>query len=722
MSKAFFKKNMIVDTPFRYQVSEENGANPSFKKIEFKPANVTQAGDKVNAEDINGIQENSIYEVEAIRVVEGVNEFYDIAIAGINDFTLFNAKLLIKFNQTNTKANPQLRILWNSLNKVYPIRFLNDFSDIQVNIGDLKKEYIGYINQVSNKFLLWDTYGANDNIYDTMAQAQIDLSLVVGDVIETLGFYTKGDGGGHKRIVSTTDDGSGVACGSLWLNYINLNGSILALHFGLKGDNSFDNTVLDTKMHNYAQLSGYTNEIIYDNGNYISDLDTDNYTIKYTYNNANVIKTNGLKRPSYSEKLERLIDNEEYAWHWLYKNSANFPNILKKIVFAGDSTTAGVWSESGGHSESAFGKITDLFERSCSEYGLGNFSVLNGGISGSTTGEWSVDGGFLDSHISAHADMNAYVIRYGLNDALTRTHAQFKEDLENGLIKLRNFKNLENLTIVLMTPNSSFQGVKNEKWLESITHIIKKLAKKYKCVYIDTYGILKDARSGFNIWNDYIHPDINHFGIINTFLEKVLLEPLSFSKNKTTNFFNIPQAKKVFTPNETNYEFGISLNRATLSSGFPFEGIALTMKHADGVLYQVNTAYNSNGKAYRTGLDDGTTITWNPWKTESDVSTTLTTSADFTSQFADIKNKNGAINLVGYIVKTNPSVIAIDTLLGTVPDGYKPTQSLYTTCTVWDGTNFKIISIAIGTDGAIYNNESSSITCNRIYFSNTWFT
>jgi len=77
--------------------------------------------------------------------------------------------------------------------------------------------------------------------FDTMAQAQSSSWLVAEDVVEVLGYYTKGDGAGHKRIVSATDDGSGITVGGLWANYINI-GITNVKHFGAKGDGVTDDT------------------------------------------------------------------------------------------------------------------------------------------------------------------------------------------------------------------------------------------------------------------------------------------------------------------------------------------------------------------------------------------------------------------------------------------------------------------------------------------------
>lgn len=44
-------------------------------------------------------------------------------------------------------------------------------------------------------------------------------NLKVGDIVELLGYYTAGDGAGHKRVIADSDDGSGVQLGNgLWAN------------------------------------------------------------------------------------------------------------------------------------------------------------------------------------------------------------------------------------------------------------------------------------------------------------------------------------------------------------------------------------------------------------------------------------------------------------------------------------------------------------------------
>ena len=49
-------------------------------------------------------------------------------------------------------------------------------------------------------------------------------NLKVGDIVEVLGYYTAGDGAGHKRIIANEDDGSGVQLANkLWANIVEKN-------------------------------------------------------------------------------------------------------------------------------------------------------------------------------------------------------------------------------------------------------------------------------------------------------------------------------------------------------------------------------------------------------------------------------------------------------------------------------------------------------------------
>ena len=55
----------------------------------------------------------------------------------------------------------------------------------------------------------------------TIAELQSRKNLKVGDIVEVLGYYSAGDGAGHKRIIANEDDGSGVQLRSgKWANIV----------------------------------------------------------------------------------------------------------------------------------------------------------------------------------------------------------------------------------------------------------------------------------------------------------------------------------------------------------------------------------------------------------------------------------------------------------------------------------------------------------------------
>lgn len=76
----------------------------------------------------------------------------------------------------------------------------------------------------------------------TIAELQSRKNLKVGDIVEVLGYYSAGDGAGHKRIIKAEDDGSGVQLSNnLWANIVH-NGEVNVSWFGAKGDGVTDDT------------------------------------------------------------------------------------------------------------------------------------------------------------------------------------------------------------------------------------------------------------------------------------------------------------------------------------------------------------------------------------------------------------------------------------------------------------------------------------------------
>ena len=62
--------------------------------------------------------------------------------------------------------------------------------------------------------------GSTKYSFNTVADLSSSTNLVLGDVVEVVGFYAKGDGGGHQRILQETRAGGGIEIGSMFANVI----------------------------------------------------------------------------------------------------------------------------------------------------------------------------------------------------------------------------------------------------------------------------------------------------------------------------------------------------------------------------------------------------------------------------------------------------------------------------------------------------------------------
>lgn len=86
--------------------------------------------------------------------------------------------------------------------------------------------------------------------------------LQVGDVVEVLGYYTAGDGAGHKRVIASEDDGSGIQLDNgLYANIVH-NGEILLTWFGAKDDITYNSINEVKRFFGYMKTNPYCNFII----------------------------------------------------------------------------------------------------------------------------------------------------------------------------------------------------------------------------------------------------------------------------------------------------------------------------------------------------------------------------------------------------------------------------------------------------------------------------
>lgn len=277
-----------------------------------------------------------------------------------------------------------------------------------------------------------------------------------------------------------------------------------------------------------------------------------------------------------------------------------------KILFAGDSTTAG-----DGISDSN-NYLSNLINNSLIlNYGVG--SVVNSGVAGINASLWRT--GFLPTQTGQNPDL--YVIRFGINDG-ANNRVNFLNDLISGIRYIRSGpRNLENISILLMSPNSTNDtpNGRDASWYDFINSGIRAVARNEKCGFIDTYALWKDsvAATGWmdNPYSDgrHIHPnDVENVWITSAISDFIFPKVLS-ERYGSNNLYN--QSFFAGFPNATSsapsdYRKGIMIHRAVSSSDWPEDGQVTTIRHHDGTWLQLNSPYNTKSElSFRVGNTGG---------------------------------------------------------------------------------------------------------------------
>lgn len=158
----------------------------------------------------------------------------------------------------------------------------------------------------------------------TVIELQSKKNLKVGDIVEILGYYTAGDGAGHKRIIKTEDDGSGVQLSNkLWANVIH-NGEVNVSWFGAKGDGKTDDTIAFEKAFNLLNV----NKIICSNGKvyyFDSVINARKKTKAFIFDGQNTIFKNFC--------VEIALKDDSYDWRSAYSSNVA---LFKNCIFGTD--------------------------------------------------------------------------------------------------------------------------------------------------------------------------------------------------------------------------------------------------------------------------------------------------------------------------------------------------------------------------------------------------
>lgn len=141
----------------------------------------------------------------------------------------------------------------------------NDYVDVEKHISE-------NYDKIDNKIEELDGYiNKKTTQTSTIAELQSRKNLKVGDIVEVLGYYSAGDGAGHKRIISREDDGSGVQLkNGLWANIVH-NSEVNVSWLGAKNNGIDDNTEIIQKAINTNAKFIILNDNVKCNGFFVKE-------------------------------------------------------------------------------------------------------------------------------------------------------------------------------------------------------------------------------------------------------------------------------------------------------------------------------------------------------------------------------------------------------------------------------------------------------------------
>ncbi|AGG58112.1 hypothetical protein VPCG_00001 [Vibrio phage martha 12B12] len=442
---------------------------------------------------------------------------------------------------------------------------------------------------------------------------------------------------------------------------------------------------------------------------------------------ASMLRTNGenLAHPpqqatTYAEPISRFVYGLEYTFA-ITKGFSSKSRTLK-FIHSGDSTTAG---------DAAEGFPPAVVMANYGEdYGLYQ-TQLNRGHSGQDTVRWNQQ--YVSEDIDDHGDMDCYIVRWGINDGSSHGDPEiFEAALRQGLQKLRNHRSYDELTIVLMSPNSTYDtpNGRDSQWYESISLSIKNAARDFQCVYFDTYGLFRDSYHGAGVYMDDpfgdgrgIHPKKEFNTAIYSYLANLLFSlpaGLRANSNRVSNipsFMNMPNFN---TPLE-NYHHGISIYRATLDEGWPLDGSVTTERTADNVYYQRLVEYQSGSpRRIYTRIGAGVDSSVSPWRKFGLISLDYATDWGELSDFEPLRlHMSGQlVTLTGGATWTGSGEPGANAKVSLIPADLRPANNVQFIAKTQRGLTFyhTMVSISPNGDVIVQSPESGEL----VFFSMSW--
>jgi len=302
--------------------------------------------------------------------------------------------------------------------------------------------------------------------------------------------------------------------------------------------------------------------------------------------------------PFNTEGIKFGIEN---GWHKDTAIASPFRTL--SVVLNGPSTIAG-----GGVSDKYL--LQNAVAENLKSAGFPVVSIVNAGAGGETIKYYRDN--LMAGQLAANYDVIYH--EWGVNEgAILRD--SFLIIYDQVLAATRAIKTVQEQTIIISSPtatNDTPNG-RDSVWYLSINSALRDLARKYQCVFNDTWTKYRIPYVG--PWDDAygdgrsIHPtdllNMHRAGdIADAIADQDAARLLGSSKLHNTLSTAATVAASA-APNSTNgtgylnYPSGLSMYRAQTGDGWANDGAVYSLKQMDGVSLQLNNQFSGKNLAYR---------------------------------------------------------------------------------------------------------------------------
>jgi len=221
--------------------------------------------------------------------------------------------------------------------------------------------------------------------------------------------------------------------------------------------------------------------------------------------------------------------------------------------------------------------------------GLNVSSVVNSAVSGTS---WTTGVSNVASILNGYAEQkHLAIIKYGINEAAVDGAGNPNlVPLRNAMIaqltaiRASTYGGYDDLSILLIMPNTLADTVKNTIWLEAMQGVYAEMAREYRCAIYNPYVESQNAASGENRWLDSakVHPQPNYnLDIWGRAIRETLQPMASVRRNRVVNVGASGGNAPAASVGLGSYPIGYSHMRAEFSDGYPFSGALITERGVD---------------------------------------------------------------------------------------------------------------------------------------------